>query len=970
MNKIFQCADEIAKSLTVFLPNKIENYQVVITSSVNIEIKLLVKDIIDEETEIFSKKPFSLYKNAIIITQFLKDDYEDDFIAMVFEGKQKINYNFRRNLSYLINPPKKIVANNDVPVVSFYSYKGGIGRTTSLACFASYMAMFHNKRVVIVDCDFEAPGFSNGNYFFMDKNESQNGIVEYLLDKEFLGHLGQKPNLKEDYCISEVNTAGSADTSFTKKDEVGQGEIYIIPSGNTHRPQLYLETLARIDWGHDLANFIQDIKESFGLDAQNGLILFDSRTGFNDTFAAIANYSHVLVGLFGVNKQNEPGISFFVEHFYEKGEKDVFFIKGLSEFGEEEELQKMIENILLKKPEKPDFALSISHIDNGIKELQFLGTDKVNPKQFREFLLKIDKNDSGNLRTVFESIQSRLKKKDSFLLNNEKEVNELKEDFKEIEIIDIQGATLSEKINKWKENTSPEMMWLLKKSMLSDFKVPTLSGADYPNDELAHHFYFRVPMHDVFHKDKFIILGSKGAGKTYWYRILEERFEYNQTALNNLCRLANKKVANHIFVNIIDAKKPSLAFQHKYKNSLPENEMSSFWLLYTHYALFNHPSILKLINYDLYEKLQDIKNNSFEDWLDAYIDGESYKIKNQRFREIENNLKKLDKELLTYNKRLILSYDQLDFVIPVNQWSKSISPLVNYWRFHQFKQFLPKIFMRSDLYEKISAINKLELNKTIINIQWSKDEIFAYFFKIFLYEANRRNSFYQYLLCYYKEKKDIGKFILALETEYNQYQQILNDEETLKLLVVPLFAQYADFYETDNPQMPNSYDWFIENLKDALNQTNIRSFWTLIKQSVASEIQRKKIYPLISPRFYTEKSNRELAAKAYYGELETEKGNEGLKDFLHFYQNSVELKDNLKVYQVGQKDFEDVIKLFIKKYPNNIQDLISEKTVEEQIHEVIQWLLANGIVGKQYNSANYNFPYLYRSLFDLKSSEY
>ena len=41
------------------------------------------------------------------------------------------------------------------PVVTFYSYKGGMGRTTTMMGFALWLAA-KNKRVAIIDCDLEA----------------------------------------------------------------------------------------------------------------------------------------------------------------------------------------------------------------------------------------------------------------------------------------------------------------------------------------------------------------------------------------------------------------------------------------------------------------------------------------------------------------------------------------------------------------------------------------------------------------------------------------------------------------------------------------------------------------------------------------------------------------------------------------------------------------------------------------------
>jgi MinD-like ATPase involved in chromosome partitioning or flagellar assembly len=46
------------------------------------------------------------------------------------------------------------------PVIAFYSYKGGAGRTVSAANIASILATELNKKIVLVDADFESAGMS------------------------------------------------------------------------------------------------------------------------------------------------------------------------------------------------------------------------------------------------------------------------------------------------------------------------------------------------------------------------------------------------------------------------------------------------------------------------------------------------------------------------------------------------------------------------------------------------------------------------------------------------------------------------------------------------------------------------------------------------------------------------------------------------------------------------------------------
>lgn len=65
-------------------------------------------------------------------------------------------------------------------IVTFYSFKGGVGRSTALGLVAGILAS-RNRRTVMVDFDLEAPGIS---VLFQNDieniNEEQYGVLDYL----------------------------------------------------------------------------------------------------------------------------------------------------------------------------------------------------------------------------------------------------------------------------------------------------------------------------------------------------------------------------------------------------------------------------------------------------------------------------------------------------------------------------------------------------------------------------------------------------------------------------------------------------------------------------------------------------------------------------------------------------------------------------------------------------------------------
>ena len=67
-------------------------------------------------------------------------------------------------------------------VITFYSYKGGVGRSMALANIGYRLADKHDLRVVVADWDLEAPGLHR--YFGIDERRlaHANGVLDYLVD--------------------------------------------------------------------------------------------------------------------------------------------------------------------------------------------------------------------------------------------------------------------------------------------------------------------------------------------------------------------------------------------------------------------------------------------------------------------------------------------------------------------------------------------------------------------------------------------------------------------------------------------------------------------------------------------------------------------------------------------------------------------------------------------------------------------
>lgn len=109
-------------------------------------------------------------------------------------------------------------------IATFYSFKGGVGRTTLLAAMAWRLARL-GKRVVVVDLDVEAPGA--GTLFGAS---AQRGLLDLLLDHASLG----------DFDLDAALSPASA------LDPASQPLVEVIGAGALSEG--YFEKLARLDY--------------------------------------------------------------------------------------------------------------------------------------------------------------------------------------------------------------------------------------------------------------------------------------------------------------------------------------------------------------------------------------------------------------------------------------------------------------------------------------------------------------------------------------------------------------------------------------------------------------------------------------------------------------------------------------------------------------------------------------------------
>ena len=188
-------------------------------------------------------------------------------------------------------------------IISFYSYKGGVGRTQLIANIASYLCFFKEKKILLIDWDLEAPGL----HYYFNKNDIKHiGVIDLLneyceVSEKFEGTAPLKDLpvfTTEKYCSNIL------------KSQNNNGKIDMFTAGLYD--ENYNTKINSFDWlkfyeqlnGNKYIELIKDKLHEFDYD----FIFIDSRTGITD-YTGITNVQlpEVNVILTIPNNQNFEG---------------------------------------------------------------------------------------------------------------------------------------------------------------------------------------------------------------------------------------------------------------------------------------------------------------------------------------------------------------------------------------------------------------------------------------------------------------------------------------------------------------------------------------------------------------------------------------------------------------------------------------------------------------------------------------
>lgn len=649
-------------------------------------------------------------------------------------------------------------------IVTFYSFKGGVGRSTALGLVGGILAT-RNRRVVMVDFDLEAPGISI--MFQQDienNNQEQLGVLDYLHQRSLTPE-ENIPNIAD--CIRQINLQT-------------RGELFLVPVGEYD--ENYIHRLADLDMrsfyrsgNNAVEQLMEDIKEQLDPD----VILIDARPGFNDVGAiALFALADTAIICFSPTDQSFEGLRWVVQAARKQqkyqGKPDVqFLLTPVPAVASEQhkiwinKVESWIEDNWGLSEEITVGQLYYEVLYNpNIATLSSLVNDV--PKSLLDAYLPIADTIDASLPDIKTSIVT-------------KTIDDPKKVLKELQ---FQAATAQE---------------------LAPNDIPTIfqRTEDFPK---------------FLSNKTWLIRGAKGTGKSLLFRLFVEKPDAAKDLAQSDVNLNNVNfIPGHGQPRVSSTILESLDMA-SYEQQVDENDWQFFWLNYSLLQLCHHKPELRLVS-GLDEKLVELSaeeiplHTQIVSWL-----VERSTIPSKR-PQASDELRLIERWLHQNNQVVWLLYDELDAGFGSSQADydrrlRSLEALLAWWLEigTNFKQIVPKIFLREDIWNQLNFTNTGHYSGRSLQLRWEEADLW----RLVLRQAlNSSNSLRE-----------------SLEKKLGVTEKRLNviEKEQLRQSLYPLWGE-----RMGRTKKAYTYNWVRTRIADGHNNCFPRSLILLLEEAVQKE---------------------------------------------------------------------------------------------------------------------------------------
>lgn len=861
--------EQINNALQSELPSQLHSHEAYLVCNIFSEFSLYIvdagQDLVDSLSEKYKDK--LLLVESIDRTGFIYDDLKIGSVRV--DGTDNFYFNNRPadKSNWFVTPDK---VQYKAKVATFYSFKGGLGRTTALVLAAIYIAR-QGKKVVLVDFDLEAPGLSSLFISDFPKYTSVKGVTDFLVDISINGFDADKLELANYYF------------TLTQQDLVGSngGELVIVPATHTDfdskQPTNYIDKLSKINLQYDSSEpyapdyLFKAIDEKLSPD----FILIDSRTGVNDIGGIMLNrYPDAAFMFFYGNQQNMFGLQTIAGKL--QADSTLLYLVNSpvprDEKAGEEEKNYFIENSY------DIFCKQIYNNDDNIPDISDETADHypihVPYSDIAAFL-----NSTKKLRNLLEEGGS-----DNPYANIGELILSLKAEARNPSESDFDPTKLVEAMSR-----------IIDKAATSETEFSSY-------DDLRNNFYPRRDYRFIFDKNKFLILGEKGSGKTALYAALAHN-NYAK-ALARFCETSNANNDEWNRTEWIkgldtDGRFPS-ATNFKNLKDLTDSQLRNYWLL-----LLSR-EVNKIVQIDFPQNA--LLNGGLPTFRTLAVD-------DNLAEDLEEFLKQANANLVSQNKYLIVVYDYLDRLLSeeANLRGRLVGALLGLWYEYQnrFSNLRSKVFLRKDIYDReipTGLTDKVKLDNFKQEIEWDQSQLLNLVWKRVLEQ----------------DSDTVSKFIKSSIPSEIEHAEGLG--------FIPAFSadQHTKILESlfgkrmggNNKAFP--YNWIMQHIADTHRHIQPRSILNLFGLGAQHQLKN----PAFSPTILSPTIIRALNFESVLIDVSVGRVRDLIEEYSEYKPFFDGLSTQLKKFPVPEGQLIQAIQTIIKSMPNgndfNYEEVITK----------------------------------------------
>ena len=663
-------------------------------------------------------------------------------------------------------------------LVSFYSFKGGVGRTTTMMMSAIGAAR-RGKKVVVLDFDLEAPGVSS---FFPEDALSQYGILDFLVESnvyqeeinidEYLSPVGE-------YC--HVNQSG--------------GEIYILPAVGTaaqNDVETYRKNLMRFDMDvpayEEEKTPIDMLLSKIDSFLKPDYIFMDTRSGIHQIGGiTLTRYSDLALLFFYGSKQNIDGMGMTLPILKSSGTP---FLLINSKVPVNESLAQIEKKMYIEGAYQ-----ALSKCDKEYQENEVLLEDE----SAEHYPIHITYN--AGLEVV-ASTEQLLKGYEEQEAEYGRIVNVI-EDTLQNDFIDAGVEADTDQTKEIVGAFSRIMSGLETAAAEDEFATDT---------DLQNNFYPLKGYTFIFDHRKFLVLGQKGVGKTALFSALKNN-EYAKA----LARYLNVSTEKYEHTKWIVGTSQATNYVDAFSCLESEEQIRAFLYYETIRILLEDDSSLnRFISHSPVNNLyqEGASANLYRDWSGEM----AYQLKNV--------LEKINQHYQKENIVVTIIYDALDRIVAAKNRGEFVSALIDMWYKNEtaMQNIRSKIFLRKDIYDReVNVSDKVKLKNYSVTIAWDYDQLFAMIWKRAISISNGVKRLYE-------------KMALKQISEVHGLGYIpVEDEEDNKRMLSALIG-----VKMGSGNKASTYNWFQNRLSDTQGVIVPRSMIDIFAKAANREMEPQK----------------------------------------------------------------------------------------------------------------------------------